>query len=117
MARFVFLTWNGGGNQSPAIGIAQELQKRGHETVFAGYVAQAAYFATRGLPFVVLERSQQAWDGATAEDLRIRIVEGVLACRAHMDETPEIFHRERADVLVQTPSEPWLRIRAVSLAR
>lgn len=40
MSRFLFLTWDGGGNQSPAIGIAQELRGRGHEVVFAGYASQ-----------------------------------------------------------------------------
>jgi MGT family glycosyltransferase len=100
VARFVFLTWNGGGNQPPAIGIAQELSKRGHQIVFAGYAAQEPYFTTRGLSFVLLERSQQAWDQAPAENPVVQLVDGVLVCQAHLDEVPEIFHRERADVLV-----------------
>jgi MGT family glycosyltransferase len=100
VARFVFLTWNGGGNQPPAIGIAQELRQRGHEIVFAGYAAQESYFAMRNLPFVLLERSQQAWEQAPAENPLFRLVDGVLICRAQLDEVPELFHRERADVLV-----------------
>ena len=31
MRRFLFLTWNGAGNQPPAIAIAQALRARGHE--------------------------------------------------------------------------------------
>ena len=100
MARFVFLTWNGGGNQSPAIGIAQELQKRGHKTVFAGYAAQEPYFAARGLPLVLSERLQQAWDQAPPGEPGAQLVDRVLVCQAHLDEVPAIFHRERADVLV-----------------
>lgn len=30
MARFLFLSWNGAGNQPPAVGMAQALKKRGH---------------------------------------------------------------------------------------
>ena len=100
MARFVFLTWNGGGNQPPATGIAQELQKRGHETVFVGYAVQAPYFAARGLPLVLSERLQQAWDQAPPGEPGAQLVDRVLVCQAHLDEVPEIFQRERADVLV-----------------
>ena len=35
MARILFITWDGGGNQPPAIGMAQELKRRGHTVIFA----------------------------------------------------------------------------------
>ena len=31
MSHFVFVTWDGGGNQPPALGLGQELRARGHE--------------------------------------------------------------------------------------
>ena len=43
MARVLFVTWGGGGNQPPAIGIAQELRDRGHKVVFAGYVVNTRF--------------------------------------------------------------------------
>ena len=36
MARYLFVTWAGGGNEPPAIGLAQELRERGHVVAFAG---------------------------------------------------------------------------------
>src|SRR5215831_12881254 len=61
MARFLFLSWNGAGNQPPAVGIAQALAKRGHAVTFAGYENQRGYFTTRGFRFVLLERASAAW--------------------------------------------------------
>lgn len=40
MARYLFLTWDGAGNQPPAVGVAQALRERGHNVVFAGYESQ-----------------------------------------------------------------------------
>src|SRR4029079_8806430 len=40
MADLLFVTWDGGGNVPPAVGIAQELQRRGHTVRFAGHARQ-----------------------------------------------------------------------------
>ncbi len=40
MARYLFLTWDGAGNQPPAIGIAQARRERVHSVMFAGYGSQ-----------------------------------------------------------------------------
>jgi UDP:flavonoid glycosyltransferase YjiC (YdhE family) len=40
MADLLFVTWDGGGNVPPAVGIAQELQKRGHHVRFVGHAGQ-----------------------------------------------------------------------------
>ena len=37
MARYMFITWDGSGNQTPTLGMAQALRERGHDIVFAGY--------------------------------------------------------------------------------
>ena len=39
-AEILFVTWDGGGNVPPAVGIADELARRGHPTRFLGHAAQ-----------------------------------------------------------------------------
>ena len=51
MSRFTFVTWDGGGNVPPAVGIAQELIARGNEVRFLGYLPQQAAIRARGLAF------------------------------------------------------------------
>jgi UDP:flavonoid glycosyltransferase YjiC (YdhE family) len=51
MAEILFVTWDGGGNVPPAVGIATELGARGHRVRFLGHAAQAASFAEKGLEF------------------------------------------------------------------
>jgi UDP:flavonoid glycosyltransferase YjiC (YdhE family) len=96
MARFLFVTFEGGGNQPPALGIAQELRARGHEVVFAGYTSQRARITAHGFPFVLLERSQAALEQAAAQGGYAPLLEGVLACAPQLQEVPEVFARARA---------------------
>ena len=42
MAEILFVTWDGGGNVPPALGIARELRARGHTVRFLGHRTQAA---------------------------------------------------------------------------
>lgn len=100
MARFLFVTWDGGGNQPPAIGIAQELRERGHEVTFAGYTSQRDRFAARGFPFTVLERSEEARERAAAGEPWTRLQDGTLVCAPQLDEVPEVVRRERADAVI-----------------
>ena len=51
MADILFVTWDGGGNVPPAVGIAQELRARGHRIRFIGHQRQATSFADQGLEF------------------------------------------------------------------
>ena len=51
MADILFVTWDGGGNVPPAVGIAEELKARGHRVRFLGHPRQAPAFAERGLEF------------------------------------------------------------------
>jgi len=51
MADVLFVTWDGGGNVPPAVGIAEELRSRGHRVRFLGHPRQAPAFAERGLEF------------------------------------------------------------------
>src|SRR5829696_4174081 len=74
MARFLFITWDGGGTIPPGFGIAQALRERGHEVVFAGQELMPATdaastgrgflearAAAHGFRFARLERSSAAW--------------------------------------------------------
>ncbi len=51
MAEILFVTWDGGGNVPPAVGIAKELATRGHKVRFMGHQTQRAAFEKHGLDF------------------------------------------------------------------
>lgn len=102
MSRFAFVTWDGGGNVPPAIGLAQELTTRGHDIVFIGYEVQRASFERRRLPFVALPGSGR-FDIYATDDPAQRIAgltTHVWACPEHLDEVADAFKATSADVLV-----------------
>lgn len=51
VARYVFVTWDGGGNRMPTIAIARALAQRGHEVRVLGHDSQAAAYRAAGLRF------------------------------------------------------------------
>jgi UDP:flavonoid glycosyltransferase YjiC (YdhE family) len=51
MAEILFVTWDGGGNVPPALGIAAELQRRGHGVRFLGHPTQRDAIAASGFDF------------------------------------------------------------------
>ena len=51
MADILFVTWDGGGNVPPALGIADELQARGHRRPLPRPPSQAPAVAGAGLEF------------------------------------------------------------------
>jgi UDP:flavonoid glycosyltransferase YjiC (YdhE family) len=59
--RFLFVTWDGGGNLPPALGIAHELMRRGHSVHFLGHATQRQRVEQSGFTFGAFERSP-AWD-------------------------------------------------------
>jgi MGT family glycosyltransferase len=102
MTRFAFVTWDGGGNVPPAVGIAQELASRGHDVVFVGYEVQRERLQAKGLTFVSLPRSGQ-FDiyGARAPAERVAgLVANVWACAEHLDDVPDAVAATSADVVV-----------------
>ncbi len=86
MARFLFLTWDGSGNQTPELGIAQALRARGHDIAFAGYESQRARIAAQGFRFTVLERSNATFRIPANGDMLAAMVAGVWAAPAHLDD-------------------------------
>lgn len=51
MANILFVTWDGGGNVPPAVGIAAELQRRGDTVRFLGHQQQRHMIENAGLRF------------------------------------------------------------------
>jgi UDP:flavonoid glycosyltransferase YjiC (YdhE family) len=51
MSSFLFLTWDGGGNVPPAVGIAAELHGRGHAVRFLGHEGNRPAMAAATMPF------------------------------------------------------------------
>ena len=62
MADILFVTWDGGGAVPPAIGIARELQARGHAVRFGGHEVQARELLDQGME-VVPARDARAFSG------------------------------------------------------
>jgi UDP:flavonoid glycosyltransferase YjiC (YdhE family) len=103
VARYLFLTWDGSGNQTPTLGIAQALRARGHNIAFAGYGSQRSHITAQGFHFSLLERSNAALAARafTARgDPMAALTTGVWVTPAHLDDVPEIVAREAPDLLV-----------------
>ena len=99
MARFLFVSWAGGGNEPPAIGIAQELQQRGHEVAFVGQDLGKGTTGIEGIGFrfARLEHASVAWD---EEPRDRRLITAVMASPAHLRDIPDAVAREPCDALV-----------------
>ena len=52
MARILAVTWDGGGNVPPMLGIAAELQRRGHQVRVLGHPQQRELVVSAGLKFL-----------------------------------------------------------------
>lgn len=100
MARYAFLTWNGAGNQPPAVGIAQALIDRGHEVAFAGYSSQREYFSARGFRFVLLECSSAAWQDLPPPSMFAVKLRSAWAATEHLLDVPKLLADERPDALI-----------------
>ena len=100
MAKILWACWDGGGNLTPSLGVAQALATRGHNVVFAGRPemvsrVEAAGFATRELTqaYTLLDR----FDWQPAAQLRIF---AYLGSPAVGDELVSLVRREAPDVVV-----------------
>lgn len=54
MARYLFLTWDGGGNQPPALGLAQTTRAGGDAVLIAGSEGQRLLFEASGFEFLAI---------------------------------------------------------------
>lgn len=102
MTRFAFVTWDGGGNVGPAVGIAQELVARGHEVRFLGYNTQRGGLEARGFQFSALHRSGSfdLYREVPPDQRLAAITRKVWACTEHLEDIPEALIDHPVDVLV-----------------
>ena len=101
MANIAFVTWDGGGNLPPAVGMAQALAARGHRVRFFGYEVQRARIEAQGLAFSALKRTGD-FDKLRAppDERRAALLRQVWACPEHLDDVPDALAAHPADVLV-----------------
>ena len=69
MSTFVFVTWNGGGNLTPALGIARALAERGHTVAFLGEETQRRRIEAAGLAQYISLRTKGEKQDKKAPDL------------------------------------------------
>jgi MGT family glycosyltransferase len=101
MARIAFVTWDGGGNVAPAIGIAQALTSRGHHAHFFGYEVQRKRIEAQGFTFSALGRSGDFDVHGLAPEQRLAALQRyVWACPEHLEDIPAALATHPADVLV-----------------
>ena len=100
MARVLFLTWDGAGNQPPAAALAAALNRQRHTVVFAGNEHQRHYFAKRGFAFVLLGRAAGRWRQEAQECMFAVKREAVWACPEHIDDVPQLMAQENCGAVV-----------------
>lgn len=100
MARYLFVTWDGSGNQTPTLGAAQALRERGHDITFAGYESQRERIKAHGFRFALLERSNAAFHIPPDGNMLAAMVVGVWVTPALFDDLQDVAAREAPDLLV-----------------
>jgi UDP:flavonoid glycosyltransferase YjiC (YdhE family) len=94
--KFLIVTLDAGGNQPPAVGIGQELKKRGHTVRILGNAKQRSLFEEAGLTFRTYERTPEPpMEKVTPERVRHRMtqVETAYDVRAELE-------RESVDAVI-----------------
>ena len=97
MARFLFVTWPGGGNVPPAVGIAQALAAQGHAVIFAGYEPQRSRLTAAGFGFAPLARASAAM---RAQPPPRQMPALVMASPEELNDLAAIIASEHPEVLV-----------------
>jgi UDP:flavonoid glycosyltransferase YjiC (YdhE family) len=97
MSNVLFVTWDGGGNVPPALGIAAELQQRGHRIRVMGHPAQHAHVTSTGLDFRAFRTARPFT--AVAKNTPLDYV-GVFGDRAMGRDVVEEMRREPAELVV-----------------
>jgi len=97
MRNVLFITWDGGGNVPPALGIAAELQLRGHRVRVMGHPVQDEQVKAVGLDFTAFHTARPftAVDNNTPIDYV-----GVFGDRAMGRDIVEELRRQPADLVV-----------------
>lgn len=97
MGEILVVTWDGGGNVPPALGIAAELSARGHSVRFMGHRSQADAFADAAVPF---EPFGHARPFTSTEPSGTSALLGVFADRRMGQDVVDSLTRHPADVVL-----------------
>lgn len=97
MSDVLFVTWDGGGNVPPALGIARELLARGHTVRFLGHASQRERLASAGVE-VETPRNTRAFDNRT-DYSPLRLM-SVFADRGQGRDLLDAVARRPADLVV-----------------
>jgi MGT family glycosyltransferase len=101
MARIAFVTWDGGGNVGPAIGIAQALRARNHRVHFFGSESQRGRIESQGFAFRSLERNRAFSVEGLPPDQRVpTLLRHVWTCPEHFQDMPAALAKDPADLVV-----------------
>ena len=117
MARILAVTWDGGGNVPPMLGIVRELQRRGHEVRVLGHPQQRDVFGSAGVKFLDYHHAR-AWSpnvAATGPRFLLRFLFAVFTDPGPGKDVSDQLAREPAD-LALVDSMRLASIRAAECA-
>jgi UDP:flavonoid glycosyltransferase YjiC (YdhE family) len=117
MARILAVTWDGGGNVPPMLGIARELRRRGHHVRVLGHPQQRDVVDSAGLDFVEY-RHARPWSpnvAATGPRFLLRFLFAVFTDPGAGTDVSDQMAREPAD-LALVDSMRLASIRAAECA-
>jgi MGT family glycosyltransferase len=97
--RFLFVTWDGGGNFVPATRIARVLAGRSHEVVFTGQRSLARRVESLGFAFHAFERAPEWTAGRSIEEEGVAFV-GLLTGAETAEDVTAAIDRVRPDAIV-----------------
>ena len=97
--RFLFVTWDGGGNFVPALRIAGALAARSHEVMFTGQRSLARHVERRGYAFHPFERAPEWTAGRSIEEERPAFV-GLLSGAETAEDVTAAIDRVGPDAIV-----------------
>jgi UDP:flavonoid glycosyltransferase YjiC (YdhE family) len=102
MANIVFVTWDGGGNVPPAVGIAVEMQRRGDTVQFLGHEQQRATIEAAGLRFEPYSRGPGRWSSTAPKVGTVGMFASLSAIGANSlgEDLISIVRRGPADLVV-----------------
>jgi len=98
MAKLLWLNWSGGGNLPPSLGIARELEQRGHGIAFAGRPEMVARVQDAGFRAIELTRAYEQIDRYPAGP--VAAMSCYLTSPAIVEQVRETIARERPHALL-----------------
>jgi UDP:flavonoid glycosyltransferase YjiC (YdhE family) len=102
MARVLFVTWNGGGNLLPALGIARVLADRGHAIAFLGQQTQQRRVEVAGFAFIPYA-SIPAWESTappSATEAQALVIRDIWLNTDMTNDVVALLARQPADLVV-----------------